>query len=183
MVVRFTLFYVVVLQSITNLKKRYVSFGLQFRHQWKANEIKILPGQNKTDRALSVYPQAPKISSCLVKHPELKPLFVDFAAKQYVSENFTFLEEVSKYRDLFYDKNEVWRSKTAKTITDNYIREGGLRQVNISGEMASSILDAPKPTIRLFDEAVAEIENLLELGPWFTFYWKYVEENRLTPST
>lgn len=170
------------LWGLTELLWWSIAFGLQFFKAYRESlnaPVSPSAGPRKSLRNFSIHVQVPKITDYLVRHPDLKPLFVDYAAKLYVSENFTFLEDAILYRSRFSDNTELWRSKTAQTIIETYIREGSLMQVNISGEQRIDILEAKEPTAHLFDEAISEIEHLLEKGPWSSFYWKFVNENRV----
>ena len=116
-------------------------------------------------------------------NPQLKKQFHEYAKKQYVAEMINYVEDVGKYKALFYEKAENWRRSKFRTLVENYIVPGSNFEINISHLMRNRILEVyesqstQKDLYTVFDESLREVERLLQNGVWKDFIFKTLPEN------
>jgi hypothetical protein len=150
----------------------WISYGFQFykaRNAWFG-----CPGR-KTKQTGLVVDNMDKIRDMrgqLDNDAQLNEEFKRYAAKQYVTESLLFLEDTASFKSVYYQKGDSWRSSKAKLLMRMYIISGADLEVNISGRMRSGIVkqvESGEIKPELFDEAVLEVEYIIENGVWITF--------------
>lgn len=157
----------------------WVCFGSQFyRAQTISRKIRAQRNDSQTSGVSTV-----NMTKACEGNAELKREFRDFAAQHYCTELVLFLDDCRAYKLMFFDKSENWRTSKAKLLIKTYIESNSDLEINISGELKKSILNqyyqqqhhAALADDRLFDEAVQEVESMVQHGVWAHFLVKQRE--------
>ena len=150
--------------------------------------------QFRDDRKSSTF-QIVDMKTMCSTNPMVKKDFEDFATKLYVTESLQFLEDVSTYKQFYYDKGENWRISKFKSLVETYIFSGSKMEINISSAMKTKLLrlyetsstttitnnnnnNNAKQSVRnieyydAFDEAYSEVARMINNGAWTEFLMK-----------
>ena len=87
----------------------WVQFGNHVFQQWRADVL-------NTAADIDIKSMA----SCCQENPHIKKLFHEYASKQYVSEMINFMEDVAKYKELFYDKVREYLTLSFSSIATEW---------------------------------------------------------------
>jgi hypothetical protein len=134
--------------------------------------------QWRQDRSRSTI-QVATMEQLLSDNPEMKKEFIEYAARCYVSESLNFLEDISMFKSLYYEKADSWRLAKFKSLVDTYILFGARMEVNIPFVVRSHIEQAyirakqnqavSADTFVVFDDAVREVHQMIHQGAWTDF--------------
>jgi hypothetical protein len=110
----------------------------------------------------------------VMNDPELTRRFEIHLAIEYADENLNFLRDAAEWRIAFNDVKKSSTVARAKKIINNYIKHGGLQQINISWKVSEQLLsgingDPEEIREDFFDDARLEIAKLLEIGAVYRF--------------
>ena len=152
--------------AIVGLQYWFICFGYQFYRQVKE------------DYASKNYLEIPDMRTSLNNDVELKKDFYEFAEKQYVVESVNFLEDISSYKQFFYDKADNWKLSKFNSLVEKYIKPGANYEVNISYSARLRILklyeeegkgNQVNELYKIFDKVSEEVETILTNGAWRMF--------------
>ena len=99
----------------------------------------------------------------------LSKAFEDHLQKEFGGESLFFYQEATAYANGFRDMSPSTRAARARKITKTFIRSDGIFCINIPSSVSRSIINVVDtepfvPYRELFDEAIEEIRELLEIG-------------------
>ena len=104
----------------------------------------------------------------------LAKAFEDHLQREFGLESLFFYQEAQSWKLSYQDVSPMTRAARARKIIRNFIDPDGIFCVNISSHMTRAILDSAEqaapdqqhdfPRYELFDQAIEEIKELLELG-------------------
>jgi hypothetical protein len=106
----------------------------------------------------------------VMNRPSLMKSFELFSLNHWAIENVRFLEAVAQFKQYFSEKSTTWRAAKAKRITELFLNNNALLQINVSQAMREKVQkrvveqisqNPPRVEIKLFDEVFAEVEMML----------------------
>mmetsp|Transcript_1469 Transcript_1469/g.1753 ORF Transcript_1469/g.1753 Transcript_1469/m.1753 type:complete len:304 (+) Transcript_1469:200-1111(+) len=116
--------------------------------------------------------------------PYTKANFMAFLESELAEENLEFVDSVKEYKGAIADGASVGSAdevvEKAQEVVDVYIHTEAPKQVNISSDMRSEVIDrlAEKQVDgTIFDEAEKEVKTMMGQGPFIRFLKSAVTEN------
>mmetsp|Transcript_10285 Transcript_10285/g.12387 ORF Transcript_10285/g.12387 Transcript_10285/m.12387 type:complete len:228 (+) Transcript_10285:141-824(+) len=115
---------------------------------------------------------------------KLRRRFKDFLMDKFAIESYLFYDSLELYSKI---KKQQWRTKQGTLLLNKFVAEGSQYEVNLSGKVRDELLNTSAFTASTFDEAKAEIFNLMKTN-FFDNFCKWlagddehtVDERRVT---
>eukprot|EP01112_Ceratiomyxa_fruticulosa_P005502 TRINITY_DN1614_c0_g1_i2.p1 TRINITY_DN1614_c0_g1~~TRINITY_DN1614_c0_g1_i2.p1 ORF type:complete len:184 (+),score=30.81 TRINITY_DN1614_c0_g1_i2:723-1274(+) len=79
------------------------------------------------------------LPSLLETEPSFRVQFIEFLMLQFCVENLLFYESVQSFKKI--PNNSLEQTESAMKIFSEYIKEGGIQQINVSSEVRNNIIN------------------------------------------
>jgi hypothetical protein len=114
----------------------------------------------------------PKMTSTLsINPPQLKINFEEFLTSRFCGESQRFLDDCASYNLFCGEKADNWKLSKSKLIYNTYLAGDAPLQINVS-DFVRTNCEAnikAKKYIGVFDEAMREVEDLMQFDVWYDF--------------
>jgi len=124
----------------------------------------LLVASEKVEARIKSLEPLPDVASSL-SSAVIMARFEAFAAQNYCVELVRFIEDVNTFTFLYYERSPIWRKVQAQKITNRYVSQGAIMQINVSDQIridVENLVVSDNVPQTVFDPAMHEAFVLIE---------------------